>query len=57
MSCRPITENTPFYGDNLFILREHCTDPIGLDTKCVVVSSSRADLTAPASIGFQTQLE
>jgi site-specific DNA-methyltransferase (adenine-specific) len=23
MSPRPITENTLFYGDNLFILREH----------------------------------
>jgi hypothetical protein len=40
-----------------FSLFQECTDPVRLDTKCVVVSSSRVDLTAPASIGFQTQLE
>ena len=34
-----------------------CTAPIRLDTKCVVVSSYRVDLTALASIGFQTRLE
>ncbi len=34
-----------------------CTAPIRLDTFCVVVSSYRVDLTAPASIGFQTRLE
>ncbi len=37
--------------------RVKCTDPMRLDTKCVVVSSYRVDLTAPASIGFQTRLE
>ncbi len=36
---------------------EVCTAPIRLDTKCVVVSSYRVDLTAAASIGFQTRLE
>src|SRR5258707_10305467 len=35
----------------------YCTDPMRLDTNCVVVSSYRVDLTAPASIGFQTRLE
>ena len=35
----------------------NCTDPMRLDTFCVVVSSYQVDLTAPASISFQTQLE
>jgi hypothetical protein len=34
-----------------------CTDPIRLDTKCVVVSVDRTEATVPASIGFQTQQE
>ncbi len=39
------------------ILCIKCTDPIRLDTFCIIVSSYRADLTAPASIGFQTRQE
>jgi site-specific DNA-methyltransferase (adenine-specific) len=35
---KPITENTLFYGDNLFILREHIltesVDLIYLDPRC-----------------------
>jgi hypothetical protein len=36
MAQKPITENTLFYGDNLYILREHIPnesiDPIYLNT-------------------------
>ena len=39
MSQKPITENTLFYGDNLFILREHIpsesVDLIYLDPRLI----------------------
>jgi hypothetical protein len=50
---------TPPHVEDIIVARERyiCTAPIRLDTKCVVVSSYRADLIAPVSIGFQTRLE